>query len=129
MAAYHLNNCVIEGNVGRDATTGQTKTGDTFIRFSIANNRGEKDPLWVNVVMYGKNIENLAQYVLKGRKVVVIGAVSLSSYTKEGDTCETVSLSLNARELSLPSRCEGEAPITASGTGGDAEDLDEELNI
>lgn len=128
MATYHLNSCTIEGNVGRDATVGQSKSGETFIRFSIANNRGE-ETTWFNGVMWGANRENLAQYILKGRKIVVIGAVSLSTYTPEGETCEQTRLAINVRELSLPSRCPGDEAIVATGTGEDVEDLDEELDI
>lgn len=60
--------------LGRDAELKQTPAGMPVLSFSGVYDvqaRGEKTPQWVEFSMFGKRAEALAQYMTKGKQVVV----------------------------------------------------------
>ena len=126
--AYHINSCTIEGNVGRDATVGQTAGGETYTRFSLANTQGEKTE-WFSCVMFGEGRAKIAPAIVKGAKLVVVGRVGLDTYTsKEGETM--TNLSLNVQAVSLPQRDRNAAATEEEATPSVvADEDDEELNF
>lgn len=75
------------GHLGRDAETRYTPSGVSISRFSVATNRRVKDPQtgdwkdetdWHNVVAF--RLENLSQYLTKGKQVYVEGRLQTRSY-------------------------------------------------
>jgi single-strand DNA-binding protein len=119
--AYQINQAFIEGNVGRDATTGKTKNDDTYTRWSVANTQGEKT-IWVSCVMFGEERSKLAPGIVKGAKVVVSGRIDLDTY-KNADGEERAGLSMVVNSISLPPRAQREE-VTASVDTEAAEVLD-----
>ena len=130
MAVYHINEWFVEGNVGADATTGTTKGGDMYTRFSIANTQGDRTN-WVSCVMWGEGRASLAPRIRKGMKVVVVGNASIDSWTPtEGENAgrEVSKLACNVRTISLPREASGGSAEpqmeTFSATDDDEDDLD-----
>jgi single-strand DNA-binding protein len=69
---------IIIGNLGRDPELRFTPGGDPVTTFSVATSRryGEKDETtWFRVSVLGKQAETCNQYLHKGSKVLVEGAL------------------------------------------------------
>jgi single-strand DNA-binding protein len=81
----------IAGNVGKDAVTRTTQSGDSVTGWSVAveeRNGQDKRTIWFDVSMWGKRGTALAQYLTKGTRVAVAG--DLSTRENEGKTYLTV---------------------------------------
>jgi single-strand DNA-binding protein len=79
-----MNNWTIAGRVGNDAEHRYIGSGESIVNFSVAIDNGkdrdtneQRKPTWVRVAMWGKRWEKLAQYITKGKFVVVSGRASL----------------------------------------------------
>jgi single-strand DNA-binding protein len=86
-----MKNITIAGNIGKDAETRRTQSGDAVTSFSIAVEDRipkEKGTIWFRCSLWGKRGESLAQYLTKGSKVAVSGELSIEVY--EGKTNRTV---------------------------------------
>ncbi len=81
-----LNRVTLLGNVTSDAELRQT--GSSVLKFSLAINESYLDRNkvrqerveYANVVLWGKRAESLAQYVVKGTRLLVEGSLRTSSY-------------------------------------------------
>jgi single-strand DNA-binding protein len=70
----------VAGNVGKDAVLRSTQGGDSVLNFSVASSsyaNGEKTTQWVDVSVWGKRAQALADLITKGSKVTAVGAGSL----------------------------------------------------
>lgn len=75
---------IVTGNLGRDPEMRYTASGQAVTSFSVASNRtftnsaGEKvtQTTWVRVSAWGKLAEVCAQYLKKGRQVLVKGRLN-----------------------------------------------------
>ncbi|MFI3166531.1 MAG: single-stranded DNA-binding protein [Bacillota bacterium] len=66
----------------------KTKTGDlAFCQMRLAFDNGkDKDPTFANMDLWGKQAENAAEYLEKGSRVSVRGAITNNNYkNKEGE--------------------------------------------
>ena len=84
----------IAGNIGKDAVTRNTQSGDSVTSWSVAveERRGQdKQTLWFDCSLWGKRGEALCQYLRKGDKVSVSGELSRREH--EGKTYLTVNVS------------------------------------
>ena len=73
----------ITGGVGRDAELKATKAGDEVLTFPVGVSQGfgdAKTTNWFRCSMWGKRARNLQQYLLKGAKVAVSGALTIGEY-------------------------------------------------
>ncbi len=92
--ARSVNKVILIGNIGRDAETKFTPTGQARTIFSIATTRQWKDRQtgenkeqtdWHNIVAWGK--ERVAEYLKKGKQVYIEGRLTTRSYeNNEGKT-------------------------------------------
>ena len=79
----------IIGNVGRDPEMRYTPSGTPVTALNIATNRTYKDnngqqvkeTTWFRVSVFGKTAENCAQYLQKGRMVLVEGRLTPDKQT------------------------------------------------
>lgn len=75
---------MFNGNLGKDAELTMAKnTGKAILKWSVAVKKGYKKDdgvNWFNCVMFGDRGEKLAQFLVKGTKVIVEGSLQLSSY-------------------------------------------------
>lgn len=86
-----MKTITIAGNIGKDASTRQTQSGDSVTGFSVAveeRNGRDKRTIWFDVSIWGRRGDALAQYLTKGSKVAVSG--DLSTRDHEGKTYLTI---------------------------------------
>jgi single-strand DNA-binding protein len=97
---------IVVGYLGRDPEQRFTPSGQSVTNFSVATSRswtdaaGEKQEktTWFKVTTWGKLSELCAQYLSKGRMVLVEGEIDASAWSdKGGDPRAT--LELNARNV------------------------------
>src|SRR5690625_2473201 len=89
-----LNRTVLVGRLTKDVDLRYTQSGKGVGNFTIAVNRpfknqqGENEADFINCVAWGKQAENLAQYMKKGNQIGVDGR--LQSRTYENQQVQTV---------------------------------------
>jgi single-strand DNA-binding protein len=114
---------VIVGNVGKDAEMRYTPTGVPVTSFSIAVNRrwtnasGEQQEktTWFRVTCWRKLAETAAQWVKKGKLLLVEGEVEAQAYIdREGTARGTLELTASNFKF-LGGRAEGEGGPGATG--------------
>lgn len=97
---------LITGNLGQDAKISQLQNGDSIIGFSVAHTskaaNGESKTTWVNCNKYVKQGGStaVAQYLVKGQKVLVEGMPYINEYTGQ-DGGKVSSLACRVYELEL----------------------------
>ena len=117
-----MNRLTIIGNLTRDPELRTTSAGINVCSFTVAvnrrrsgnNNQPEAD--FFRVSAWRQLGENCQRYLAKGRKVAVVGAVSVQTYTGNDGTTRA-SLEVNAEDVEfLSSRNEdaGYAPAAPS---------------
>jgi single-strand DNA-binding protein len=90
--AKSFNQAIIMGNLTRDPELRSTPSGQQVASFAVATNRqwqdgnGERKEAveYHEIVAWGKLGELTAQYLAKGRKVMVIGRLQTQSWEKDG---------------------------------------------
>ena len=138
-----MNKLIIIGNLTRDPETRTVASGSTVCSFTVAvnrrrssqnNNQPEAD--FFRVSAWNKLGENCQRYLAKGRKVCVVGAVSVSSYeSKDGGTRFSLDVFADDVEFLSPRSenqggAQGYSPSGAddsSGNGGFQEVDDDDL--
>lgn len=84
----YLNKAIIIGNLTRDPELTAIPSGQKVCKFSVATNRVWKDKngtrqelaTYHNIVVWGKQAENSAQYLKKGQQVLVEGRIETRSW-------------------------------------------------
>jgi single-strand DNA-binding protein len=90
--AKSFNQAIIMGNLTRDPELRTTPSGQQVASFAVATNRtwmdasGERKEAveYHEIVAWGKLGELAAQYLAKGRKVMVVGRLQTQSWEKDG---------------------------------------------
>jgi single-strand DNA-binding protein len=86
-----MNKAILVGNLTRDAELKTTPSGKAVATVGIATNERWKDAngqkqekvTFHNLVIWGKAAEALAQYLKKGKKMLVEGRIDNRSYDKK----------------------------------------------
>lgn len=98
-----MNNWAVTANLGRDAETRFTASGDAVVSFSVAVKSGfgeRATTTWANCAMFGKRGQAVADYLKKGTLVGITGEVSLREWKdKEGQV--KTSLDFRVNDLTL----------------------------
>ena len=87
-----MNKVVLIGNLTRDPELQTTTSGVSVCRFSLAvtrrfaNNEGERDADFINIVVWRNQAENCHKYLKKGSKCAVVGRIQTSSYDAQDGT-------------------------------------------
>lgn len=134
-----VNKVILIGNLGRDPETRYTNSGSSVTNFSIATKESFTDKSgnrqdrtdWHNIIVWGKQGENCAQYLKKGSPAYVEGRISYREYeAKDGSGKRKVTEIVAMRVQFLSSRggamgdepgdsARGRAPTQVGGGGGD----------
>ena len=94
-----MNNLTIIGNLSRDPELRTIPSGVAVCTFTIAvNGRKPEDTQFFRITTWRQTAENCQRFLAKGRKVAVVGAVSLNTYTAKDGTTKA-SLEVNADEV------------------------------
>jgi single-strand DNA-binding protein len=121
--ARSFNQVILMGNLTRDPELRQIPSGQSVCSFSLALNRSYKgaDGNWqeatdyIDVVAWGPLGERVAQYVTKGRPVLVNGRLQSRSWEQDGQKRSKVEV--NAQDVTfLGGRGEG-GPSGGNGGG------------
>ena len=98
-----FNRITIIGHLGRDAEQRFTPGGMAVASFSVATTERRKDgekTTWFRVSLFGKQAENVAQYLVKGKLVYVEGSLRQEEYTTKDGATRTA-LEVNATSIQL----------------------------
>ena len=97
-----INNSTIVGRLTRDPDLRYSQTGKAVCNFTLATNRpfknaqGENEADFIKCLTFGKQAENLANYMRKGSLVGVEGRIQTRSYTnKDGNKVYTTEVVAN----------------------------------
>ncbi len=88
-----MNKVFLLGHLGADAELKVLANGQTVLNFRVATTEKWKDAKgelqekteWSRCALWGKRAESLSQYMLKGSKVLVEGALNTTTYEKDGE--------------------------------------------
>ncbi len=81
-----MNKVILSGNLTRDPEAGQTNSGISYTRFTIAVQRrfanadGEREADFLNCTAWRQTAEFIAKYFKKGSKIMVVGSIQTRSY-------------------------------------------------
>lgn len=87
-----MNKVIITGNLCRDPEIRRTQSGKAVISNCVAVNRDRKEADgsysvdFINIVVWDKAAEYLAQYAKKGDKVEIVGRWNVRTYEANGST-------------------------------------------
>src|SRR3712207_8796140 len=113
MAATNINRVIITGNLTRDPELRHTNGGTAVCSLRVAVNTRRKDqssgewvdkPNYFDVTIWGRQGENAAQYLSKGRPVAIDGRLEWREWQdKEGNNRQSVEIVAdNVQFLSSP---------------------------
>jgi single-strand DNA-binding protein len=109
-----MNSLHIIGNITKNPETRTTPSGSTVCSFTVAVNRrqkvqGQPEADFFRVSAWNKLGENCQKYLAKGRKVSVVGSVSVHAYSMQ-DGKPGASLEVMANDVEfLSSKGEAES--------------------
>ena len=111
-----MNKLTIIGNITKNPDSKVTQSGVTLCTFTVAVSKrktqdGQPDSDFFRVTAWRQLGENCAKYLAKGRKVCVIGPVSVSTY-KGNDGTVRASMEVTAEDVEFLSP-KGESGSTA----------------
>jgi single-strand DNA-binding protein len=99
MAATNINRVILTGNLTRDPELRSTPSGTAVCSLRLAVNTSRKDasgqwvdkPNYFDITVWGRQGENVAQYLSKGRPVAVDGRLEWREYTdKDGNNRQAI---------------------------------------
>ena len=87
--AHTINRVELLGRVGSEPELRQTQSGLSVVQLRMATDRrsgsdGESQTDWHTVVCWGKRAEAVAQYVTKGKRLLVVGRLSEHRWETDG---------------------------------------------
>ena len=110
-------------NLTADPEMRFTESGKAVTSFSIAINNGkdregeERPPTYIDVVAWERLAETCAEYLRKGKKCAVVGAITVEDYTdKEGVKRRKYRIRANNVEFLSPRSEDDERPTAARRT-------------
>ena len=113
-----MNRIILTGNLVRDPELRTTQSGLAVCSFTIAVTKrrtaeaGKPDADFFRIVTWKTLAENCARFLAKGRKVGVVGSVTMSSYTaKDGTTKSSMEVSADEVEFLSPREPVDDAPM------------------
>ena len=81
-----MNKVIISGNLTKDMDVMVTKNDVNIGKFTVAINNGygeNKKTDYYPVILFGKRVEALQKYLLKGTKVIIDGQIDYNSIQDE----------------------------------------------
>lgn len=134
-----MNKIILIGNLTRDPELRTTSTGINVATFTIAVNRrkganqDQPEADFFRVTAWRQLGEVVSRYLTKGRKVCVVGSVSVSTYEgRDGVTRASLEVTADEVEFLTPRGEAGEytpsepADMGSAPTGGGFTEIDED---
>ena len=127
----NINRVTITGNLTRDPDLRALPSGMAVCELGVAVNHRRKDqatdqwieePNYFNVVVFGSQGENCAQYLSKGRPVAVDGRLRWSSWEDKNGGGKRSKVEIVAQTVQfLGSRADNQGGDQGGGQGGQAQ--------
>lgn len=125
-----FNKAIITGRLGQDPEVRYTQDGTAVTNLSMATSETYKDKEgsrqekteWHKVVVWGKQAENVAQYLGKGRLAQIEGKLQTRSYDKDGETRYVTEIKASNVIFLPSSNGSGQTDGEPAGGGGDDDD-------
>jgi single-stranded DNA-binding protein len=73
------------GTLGRDAEAKTSKSGKSYLRFSVHTGDGDTAQ-WISVMLFGDDVPDLAPKLVKGSRVYIEGSIKLDEWTAQDGT-------------------------------------------
>ena len=127
-----MNQVMLIGRLTKDVELRYTPNGSPVCEVTVAVNRlkkgdREKEADFIQVTVWGKSAENLAQYKGKGDQIAVEGRLTVDSYTdKDGNKRWKTFVTANRIEF-IGGRSDGKK--AAASAGSDACDFGTEVSF
>lgn len=118
-----MNRVFLMGNLGKDAELKVLAGDNAVCNFSVATSETWKDKQtgekkerteWHRCQLFGPRAKSIAQYLVKGTKVVVEGSIRYGSYEKDGVKHYTTDINVTNVEFA------GGGKKSDDGGGGDS---------
>jgi single-strand DNA-binding protein len=117
-----FNQVILLGNLGQDPETKTIAGGKTVTTFRLATNQQWTDSAgarqervdWHDIEVWGKQAQNCAKYLTKGRSTQVVGSLRTDTWEKDGAKHSRVKV-VAARVIFLGSRDKPEAEAEVAG--------------
>ncbi len=127
----YLNKAIIIGNLTRDPELKTIPSGTAVTTFSLATNRVWKDKDgnkqegtdYHNIVVFGRQAENVAQYLKKGSSALVEGRLTTRSWETDGVKKYRTEIIADRVQFG-PKREGGGAPVSQQPAGAKKEEID-----
>jgi len=92
------NKVIVAGRLTQDPDLRYTKKGTAVTNLNVATGDYQNDTIFLNVTCWGKDAENAAEYLSKGRGVIVEGQLQNDNYTTKSGY-EMKKLKVNANQV------------------------------
>lgn len=123
-----MNRITLIGNLVRDPESRTTNSGSSVCSFTVAVNRrgkqaeGQPEADFFRVSAWNKMGENCQKYLTKGKKVAVVGSVSVHTYQAQDGTTKA-SLEVFAQDVEFLSPIGVATEQTAQAPHGQPTDV------
>nr|DAN95810.1 MAG TPA: Single strand binding protein [Caudoviricetes sp.] len=128
-----MNKIILIGNLTKDPELSETSSGVKFCKFGIAVNRpfansdGEREVDFFNITTWRGQAETCAKYIIKGKKVCIVGSLQNREYTDNNGVKRTATDVIASEIEFLSARSEdGERPAKKAGERPQLEEYDDE---
>ncbi len=118
-----MNKLTIIGNLTRDPESRTTSTGVNVCSFTVAVNRrrtsqnaNQPEADFFRVTAWRQLGETCQKFLAKGRKVAVVGSVSVSTYEAKDGSGTRFTLEVNAEDVEFLSSRQEDGGYTASAS-------------
>lgn len=120
----YLNKAMVFGNLTRDPELKALPSGNQVCTFAIATNRvyndrdgnRQEDTEFHNIVVFGKQAENVAKYLKKGSSAYVEGRLQTRSWEKDGQKMYRTEIVADRVQFGPKNTGDGQSPNQASQT-------------
>jgi single-strand DNA-binding protein len=94
-----LNFVILTGNLGQDPEIHYSADGNPIATLNLAFKSSKDKTGWVKVTAFNKLAEISEQYLHKGAKITVVGALDQEKWEKDGTTRTSFKLIANSIEF------------------------------
>jgi len=134
----YLNKAMIIGNLTRDPELKSLPSGMKVCTFSVATNRVWKDQSgnkqeftdFHNIVVFGRQAENVAQYMKKGSNVMIEGRIQTRSWDgNDGVKKYRTEIVADRVQFGARSNSSGATQAPSTNNGDDQSPKEEDSNL
>nr|DAO39779.1 MAG TPA: Single strand binding protein [Caudoviricetes sp.] len=116
-----MNKVILIGRLTKDVELKYTQSGSAVANVTVAVDRyskeGDKSADFINVVVWNKSAENLAQYKGKGDQIAVEGSLQTRSYEAQDGSKRYVTEVLASRIEFIGNKSDGGKKATQQAPG------------